>query len=93
MKENKPQKYMIVKEMVEVDNIIENELGEQVVEKVMEEQDFVLEKKQIKHKKEDLIANLQQGIADDEAEIARRQANKAQLQAELLELNTPNVVK
>lgn len=93
MKENKPQKYMIVKEMVEVDNITENELGEQVVEKVMEEQDFVLENQQIKHKKEDLIANLQQGIADDDAEIARRQAHKAKLEAELLELSTPSVVK
>lgn len=91
MKENKPQKYMIVKEMVEVDNIIENELGEQVVEKVMEEQDFVLENQQIKHKKEDLIANLQQGIADDDAEIARRQAHRAQLESELLELSTPKV--
>lgn len=53
--------------------------------------DFVQETIIVEHKKDELIARLQMEIADDDTEIARRQAHKAQLEAELLELSTPSV--
>lgn len=91
MKDNKQQKYMVVKEMVEVENIIENEIGEQVIDTVLEEQDFVIENNPIKHKKDELIQRLEQAIIDDDAEIARRQSHKAEIEAEIEALTTPSV--
>jgi hypothetical protein len=93
MEENKPQKYTIVSKEVDVINRIEQD-GETVEVPAKENRDFVVETpKPIETLKEDKIAQLEQRLAIYQAELARNQEMVDGLQAELLELTVPNVVK